>query len=745
MRLLGCSICILATLMAAATVTAEDGKFESAGRALEEVFGNLDRSKISTGILYDRVVPFSHIADHDGGKTAGPVSLSEWRQMYHEMYRASLGKPSWPSLGVLWESRRRLAAYGAIPIAFMDFRYNRIRPEALREGSLVIRGGHVADGEGDPYVEAGVFAVTALKDYTHRGEEVTFALDPDWYVSNYRIPPREVQIDFGDGLGVRLLPLDGQYPVTYTCPGRKTIRVSIPQGDGVILEGSFHFHVRALQTPTPHDTLAVVASIPYDGDFGSGEAYVYLSDLHTSLTDPVIVIEGFDIDNSMGWEDLYHLLNQEGLVETLRADGYDAVVLNFAEATDYIQRNAFVAVELIQQINAAIGGQTDIAVVGASMGGLVGRYALAYMEASALDHNVRTFVSFDSPQTGANIPLGLQYWVKFFSDDSEDAAYMLERLDTPAARQMLAYHYTDPPGATGQSDLLRTALLADLASLGDYPANLRKVAIANGSGFGSNQGFAPGDQVILYEYSSFLVDIIGNVWAVPDSASHIIFDGLMDLIWPLPDRAMTVHVDGTEPYDNAPGGFRGSMAQMDSTEAPYGDIIALHDNHCFIPTTSALAIETEDLFYDVAGDPDLMAHTPFDTLYYPAGNEEHMTITPQSAAWFLSEVGREEAALSWDPVHLPDEALLCENSPNPFSLATLIRYSVPRSERVRLDVFDIAGRRVVTLADGWVGAGWRQVVWDGLDRDGRKAASGVYFCRLTAGGERHVIRLVLLR
>ena len=130
-----------------------------------------------------------------------------------------------------------------------------------------------------------------------------------------------------------------------------------------------------------------------------------------------------------------------------------------------------------------------------------------------------------------------------------------------------------------------------------------------------DQGFAPGDQIIFYEYSSLLVDILGNVWAVPDSANHIIFDGLLDLIWPFPDDQLTVYVEGTRPYDSAPGGTRGSMAQMDSTEAPYGDIVALHDTHCFIPTVSALAIDTADLLYDVAGDPDLLASTPFDAVY----------------------------------------------------------------------------------------------------------------------------------
>jgi hypothetical protein len=410
-----------------------------------------------------------------------------------------------------------------------------------------------------------------------------------------------------------------------------------------------------------------------------------------------------------------------------------------------MQRNTYVLVELIQAVNGTIDPGTDIAMVGASMGGVIGRLALAYMETNALDHNTRAFVSFDSPQNGANIPLGLQYWVDFFSEDSEDAAYMRDRLNTPAARQLLVYHFTDPPGTTGESDPLRAGLVADLAAVGDYPQDLRKVAVANGSGLMADQGFAAGDQVILYEYSSLLVDIVGNVWAVPDSTEHIIFDGAMDLIWPLPDRYLTVSVSGTRPYDNAPGGFRGSMAQMDSVEAPYGDIIALHDNHCFIPTVSALALDTDDLFYDIAGAGDLMAHTPFDTVYYPAVNEEHMTISAESAIWFLTEVRRDVSAVSGGRAQLPEVLTLYQNSPNPFSQATTIHYSAPRHQEVRLAIYDIAGRRVVTLLDGSAGPGRGQAAWNGRDDRGQDVASGIYFCRLTAAGQTRVRPMVLLR
>lgn len=500
----------------------------------------------------------------------------------------------------------------------------------------------------------------------------------------------------------------------------------------------------AAQVPEPDDTLNVTAAIAYQGEVASGRAYVYLGATHATISNPVLIIEGFDIDNTMGWEYLYEAMNQQGMIESLSTRGFDAVVLDFTDATDYIQRNAFVAVELIQEINAAITPGASIAVVGASMGGLVGRYALAYMEANALEHNVRTFISFDAPHRGANIPLGIQYWVKFFSEQSDDAAAMLASLQTPAPRQMLAYYFTDPPETTAGSDPLFAELQTDMASVGGYPALPRKVAVANGSGYMADQGFSPGEQLILYEYNSLLVDIIGNVWAVPSGGGQIIFDGLLDLIWPLPDDELQAYVSGTLPYDGAPGGTRSSMAQMDSTEAPYGDVIALHESHCFIPTISALDIDTEDLFYDIAGDMDLLAHTPFDTVYFPVENQVHITITAEGAGWFISELERGLYASVGEP---PAAALrmLSQNSPNPFTASTILRFRLPESGHVRLEVFDVEGRSVAVLVDARLPSGSGHATWDGRDAAGMRAAPGIYFLRLDSGGRSESVKMLLLR
>jgi hypothetical protein len=469
---------------------------------------------------------------------------------------------------------------------------------------------------------------------------------------------------------------------------------------------------------------------------------VYLAAGHASLSNPALVVEGFDIDNTMNWDELYALLNQEGLVEELRTRGYDAVVLDFAESTEYIQRNAFVLVDLLHQVQAAVAPGVDFPLVGASMGGLVARYALAWMEANADPHHVRNFISFDVPHAGANIPLGIQYWLDFFSGQSADAAHLLSRLDTPAARQMLLYHHTTPPGATGAADALRGVFEGELAGLGDYPSQLRRVALSNGSQTGATQGFGAGAQIIRYVYDNILVTVRGNVWAVPNGASTQILQGLIDPIF-LPPTAMNVTVSGTLPWDNAPGGSRNSMAQMDAVVAPYGDIVALYPSLCFIPTVSALDIATSDPFYDVDGDPDLLAHTPFDNLFASATNEPHVTVTPNNAVWLLDEIDPPATAVR---VKSPPPAFsVLSASPNPFAGETSVRWQLSRAGRVRVDVFDVRGARVATLVDHELHPGTFTATWGGTDDRGRGVSSGVYYARLSAGVTQTTAKLVLLK
>ncbi len=83
--------------------------------------------------------------------------------------------------------------------------------------------------------------------------------------------------------------------------------------------------------------------------------------------------------------------------------------------------------------------------------------------------------------------------------------------------------------------------------------------------------------------------------------------------------------------------------------------------------------------------------------------------------------------------------------PNPFNPATTIRYDVPPpGGLVTIRVYDVAGRLVRTLVDGVQTPGEKKVTWYGLDDRKVRAASGVYFCRMTAPGFERTKKLVLI-
>jgi hypothetical protein len=92
-----------------------------------------------------------------------------------------------------------------------------------------------------------------------------------------------------------------------------------------------------------------------------------------------------------------------------------------------------------------------------------------------------------------------------------------------------------------------------------------------------------------------------------------------------------------------------------------------------------------------------------------------------------------------DPVR-PDKFLLSQNYPNPFNARTAIEFSIPSSGDVRLEAFDLLGRRVAVLIDKELESGSHSVIWDCSD-----LSTGVYFYRLTIGDNTAVRKMTLIK
>jgi outer membrane protein assembly factor BamB len=83
--------------------------------------------------------------------------------------------------------------------------------------------------------------------------------------------------------------------------------------------------------------------------------------------------------------------------------------------------------------------------------------------------------------------------------------------------------------------------------------------------------------------------------------------------------------------------------------------------------------------------------------------------------------------------------------PNPFNATTTMTYTLLREGETRLEIFDVLGRRVVTLVDAVQPAGTHSAVWIGENGSGATASSGVYFARLQCGSLCETRKLVLMK
>jgi len=591
------------------------------------------KTAVSTGLLYDLVVPLSGIGRFDGSKQSAVNSLNNWDQIYFELSKSQVSGSIMEPIQAVKARAKNLIEKELIPIGVILYNYNFLDEELNKYSDG--KGG--LDFKNIQIPEKLVFTSCSQRSETYNGSRLIFSLPPSMIFSNLETLPWNLSIDFGNGNGWQPIIPGELLDVSFSSTGVKTIKIKARFENGPELLSSFSFDVVELITPSPTETWAVQGEIPYQGLTTSGDAFVYLANGHTKLKKPIVVSEGIDLEDNISWEELYNLLNQENLLENLRSEGFDAVILNFHQPLNYIQQNAFLMVKLLQMVNDSIAFSTKLVTIGPSMGGLVLRYALRYMENNAIDHNTSLFISYDVPHRGANIPLGLQYLVYFYKDFDQSVALMLQTLDEPSPKQMLAYHYTNPPSSTAGSDPLFNALQEDFATIGNYPVQLRKIAVSDGRADGIGQPYQAGDQVISYNYTSFLTTLKGNVWSVKNNATGQIFQGKIQIPLII-NQQLNVSVFSLYPFDNAPGGYRITFAQIDSIQAPYGDIIALHPNHCFIPTVSALDLNVGDLFYNISADPEIMSKTPFDSIYWSSENEEHVEITPYIASVVFDEI-----------------------------------------------------------------------------------------------------------
>jgi len=167
---------------------------------------------------------------------------------------------------------------------------------------------------------------------------------------------------------------------------------------------------------------------------------------------------------------------------------------NIDGGCDYIERNAMILVKLIRQTQSRMSNPEDkIVLIGPSMGGLIARYALAYMEkyqneANVGPHKCKLYVSQNAPHLGSNVPIGVQALIRNLASGFGIATaqeFLNRKISVPATKELLLNHIeADNYGP----DPLRNSFIQNqydngpIGKLGwPMDVDLKKVAIINGS------------------------------------------------------------------------------------------------------------------------------------------------------------------------------------------------------------------------------------------------------------------------
>jgi len=358
--------------------------------------------------------------------------------------------------------------------------------------------------------------------------------------------------------------------------------------------------------------------------------------------------------------------------------------------SDFIERNAMLLVELIGIINglkAANPTAEENVVIGPSMGGLISRYALNFMENQSMDHDTRLWVSFDTPHNGANVPIGFQYLFNKMAYGLQlgglggDVSVVSLRpvvdgiLRSPAAKQILIdqfeQHITsgtefDPslklPTKHPWSDLFFTGLKSLTTS--GFPENTRKVSIINGSGIGSAYQDKNGADILPDFQALNLIDLdIGSgalgtfkvrftpVAGQQNETGSIFID--TPFLCFCGDFSSSATVEAESFTDGADAGYgglfdiaglAGSLGTDPLINAFFSGLET--DFYNFIPSISGMALEITDDQPDWFHVPNsLMTSsfgvnnvTPFDAWYMPDDNEAHVTLNTGNVSFALDEI-----------------------------------------------------------------------------------------------------------
>jgi len=97
------------------------------------------------------------------------------------------------------------------------------------------------------------------------------------------------------------------------------------------------------------------------------------------------------------------------------------------------------------------------------------------------------------------------------------------------------------------------------------------------------------------------------------------------------------------------------------------------------------------------------------------------------------------------PAELPTTFSLAQNYPNPFNPSTTIEYTLPIATHIKIEIFDVLGKKVANLVDLDQKAGLHSIIWNGRDEHGNSVGSGVYFYKVSTPEYAQIMKMILIK
>jgi len=140
----------------------------------------------------------------------------------------------------------------------------------------------------------------------------------------------------------------------------------------------------------------------------------------------------------------------------------------------------------------------------------------------------------------------------------------------------------------------------------------------------------------------------------------------------------------------------------------------------------------------------LDADTAYDGMYRPNSTAMVEGDERPSAGWWFTGHDSIKGTISGEGTGVADAAPSAfsveQNSPNPCNPTTTIGFSIADAGNVTIDVYNVAGQKVDTIANNYMDAGNHSVVWDGSD-----FSAGVYFYIVKSGDFSKTVKMTLLK